>query len=95
MSAPSSSEPVQVGRLRFTTGYRRFGSDHGPVVEVYAEVKPGEWREVARYDCFVQEPHRHFFHRMVGRACRSGDDDDGGVALRLRRRAEVGLSQHP
>jgi hypothetical protein len=60
---PSSSENVvQVGKLRFKTHYRHFGGDQGPAVEVYAEVAPGQWREVARYDCFLQGPHRHFFY---------------------------------
>ncbi len=60
--APSSDDAVQAGKVRFVTHYRRFGADQGPAVEVHAEVAPGQWREVARYDCFVQDPHRHFFH---------------------------------
>jgi hypothetical protein len=60
--ASSDGDTVEVGRLRFKTHYRHFGADQGPAVEVYAEVKPGQWREVARYDCFVQDPHRHFFY---------------------------------
>ncbi len=58
----TSSTVTQAGKLRFVSHYRQFGGDQGPALEVYAEVAPGQWREVARYDCFVREPHRHFFH---------------------------------
>ncbi len=58
----TSGDTVQAGRLQFRTHYRHFGADQGPAVEVFAEVEPGQWREIARYDCFVQDPHRHFFH---------------------------------
>ena len=52
---------IEAGKLRFHTYYRAAGADSGPAVEVFAETAPGRWREVLRYDCFAQEPHRHYF----------------------------------
>lgn len=55
-------QSIDVGRLSFRTGHRAFGGDGGPALMLFAENSQNEWREIARYDCFVKEPHRHIFH---------------------------------
>ena len=56
---------VRVGQLSFRTGNRSVGDDHGPVLEVYggrsAVGQADDWIEIIRYDCFLGDPHRHFF----------------------------------
>ena len=47
--------------LRLRSFYRHFGSDEGPSLEVHVKEEDGNWRRVARYDCFRDEPHRHIF----------------------------------
>ncbi len=47
------------GRLKFVTAYRVDPGDHGPAAELYAELHSGELREIFRYDCFANHPHRH------------------------------------
>ena len=47
------------GRLKFVTAYRVDPGDHGPAAELYAELHSGEVREIFRYDCFANHPHRH------------------------------------
>ena len=49
----------KAGRLKFVTAYRVDPSDHGPAAELYAELHSGEVREIFRYDCFANNPHRH------------------------------------
>ena len=68
---------IDAGKLRFHTYYRSAGSDNGPAVEVFAETSPGTWKEVLRYDCFANEPHRHHF-RADGKEDRVGYS--GGIA---------------
>jgi hypothetical protein len=41
--------------------YRKFGSDEGPSLEVHVREDDGNWRRIARYDCFRDNPHRHIF----------------------------------
>ncbi|MCY3802372.1 MAG: hypothetical protein OXG46_12440 [Chloroflexi bacterium] len=49
----------EAGRLKFVTAYRVDPGDHGPAAELYAELHSGEVREIFRYDCFANHPHRH------------------------------------
>ena len=49
------------GRLKFVTAYRVDPGDHGPAAELYAELQSGAVREIFRYDCFANHPHRHHF----------------------------------
>jgi hypothetical protein len=72
---------IDAGPLRFHAQYRSFGNDYGPAVAVFAETKPGAWKEVLRYDCFANEPHRHHF-RADGREDRVPFSDGiaGGIA---------------
>lgn len=49
----------KAGRLKFVTAYRVDPGDHGPAAELYAELHSGEVREIFRYDCFANHPHRH------------------------------------
>ncbi len=38
------------------------GDSRGPCLEVHAQLKPGEWKEILRYDCFDKMAHRHHFY---------------------------------
>ncbi len=49
----------KAGPLKFVTAYRVDPGDHGPAAELYAELQPGAVREIFRYDCFANNPHRH------------------------------------
>lgn len=81
------------GRLRFKTAYRVDSGDRGPVAELYAELIPGEWKEIFRYDCFANSPHRHHWdaagveERVEMKGVESMDD---GVAF-TRKHFRTGL----
>src|SRR5947209_7608754 len=75
--AETTNRTIDAGKLRFHTSYRAAGGDYGPAVEVFAETAPGNWKEVLRFDCFAQEPHRHYF-RADGVEQREGYT--GGIA---------------
>jgi hypothetical protein len=59
--AGRTDRTIDAGKLRFHAHYRSAGDDYGPAVEVFAEIQPGTWKEVLRYDCFAKDPHRHYF----------------------------------
>jgi hypothetical protein len=77
MAEGARHNTIDAGKLRFHPYYRSAGSDYGPAVEVFAEIEPGKWKEVLRYDCFAHEPHRHYF-RADGVEDRQGYP--GGIA---------------
>lgn len=35
---------------------------NGPCIEIHAQLAPGEWKELVRYDCFDSKAHRHHFY---------------------------------
>ena len=67
---PTPAQPpelvVETPALRLRSHYRHFGGDEGPSLEVHVPAGANGWRQVLRYDCFRDFPHRHIFYADGG-----------------------------
>lgn len=54
----TDQQTIELGGLRFVVMHREFRGDGGPTIEVYGKVG-GKLEQVARFDCFRQQPHYH------------------------------------
>ena len=52
------SEELSIGGLRFGVTFREVGAAPGATLRVVAPVN-GDWKEVLRFDDFVDAPHFH------------------------------------
>jgi len=64
MMAETGSRDIEVGGVRISVEYRRFGSDGGPVVHVYGDVD-GRPVELLRFDCYENDPHYHYAPEVI------------------------------
>ncbi|NUL82152.1 MAG: hypothetical protein HUU60_05430 [Armatimonadetes bacterium] len=72
---------IQVGNVRLTAQWRRFGGDEGVDLQIHVQ-QNGTWREAIRFDCFLRHPHYHLDPYGHERILDIADPDPLGWSLK-------------
>lgn len=54
----TTEEQINIGRFYWKVKYRKLASDEGTTIRLFGPVQ-GETKELARFDCFNNDPHYH------------------------------------